>query len=215
MPFTNKSDLKSAMDDWIARGDISGTADDRVSLAEARLNRELGEVLTEQSLTGTASSREISVSAYSVAQPLNLFLAETGLDEVRLVPKMNGGFEVKATSDRPRFWTYNRAADKLYFDCPLSGAYPFRLVFRQRFSLAADGDTNWLLTSHPDIYLAACIMWGGLYTMDTSRAAAFAATLEEGIPSVKSYISAQNRAVLTVDPALLPSNGWWDFETGE
>jgi hypothetical protein len=215
MSFSTKATLKTAVIDWLARSDVTANGDDQITLAEARLNRDLGEILTEQTLTGVLSSTEISVSSYSVARPINLFLAETGLDEVELTPKMDGTFPRSVVTGRPSYWSYVAGSQKIIFDRPLSGAYPFRFKFRQRFSLAADGDTNWLLTYHPDIYLAASILWGGLYTQDNPRMATFAAVLEQGIPSVKAYISAQNKAVLTVDPALACNRPFFDYTTGQ
>jgi hypothetical protein len=215
MSFTTKATLKTAVIDWLARSDVTANGDDQITLAEARLNRELGEVLTEQTLTGTLSQRYIDVSSYTVARPISLFLAETGLDEVELTPKMDGTYPRSVTNGRPSYWSYVNGAERIYFDCPLSGAYPFRFKFRQRFSLAADGDSNWLLAKHPDIYLAASILWGGLYTQDNPRMATFAAVLEQGIPSVKAYISAQNKTVLTVDPALACNRPFFDYTTGQ
>ncbi len=221
MALTNKGTLKTAVDDWMARSDISGSADDRIQLAEARLNRELGEVLTSQSLTGTISSREISVLSYSVAKPIALYLAESGLDEVELKKQMDGTFPYSVTTNRPSAWAYvdgvtaGASTAKIVLDCPLDAAYPFRFKFRQRFSLSADADTNWLLLYHPDIYLAAAIAWGGFYTQDNSRMTNFAALLEQGIPSVKAYISAQNRGQLNVDSALVSQGRWWNFTSGE
>lgn len=215
MALSTKAQLKTAVLDWMARSDISANGDDQISLAEARLNRELGEVLTEQALTGTSSQNYIDVSSYSVAKPIALFLAETGLDEEQLTQKMDGTYSRSTTSGRPSFWSFVHGAQRVYFDRPLDSAYPFRLKFRQRFSLATDGDTNWLLTYHPDIYLAAAIVWGGLYTQDSPRIATFAATLEDGIPSVKAYISSQNRGQLSVDPALAYQHSWFNFTSGE
>lgn len=214
MSFATKAGLKTAMDDFLARSDISGNADDRITLAEGRLNRTLGEVLTYSTLTGVLNSREIDVTSLSIAEPITLYLAETGLDEVEIKKARDGAFPYFTSANRPTLWGYIDGSHKIVFDVPLSGAYPFRLKFKQRFSLATDADTNWLLTYHPDIYLAAAILWGGAYTMDQSRAGVFASILEDGIPEVQAYISAQNRGELNVDPALLSRGGWFNFTTG-
>jgi hypothetical protein len=214
MSFATKADLKTAIDDWMARSDISGNADDRITLCEAKLNRALGEVLTYSTLTGVLNSREISVSSLSIAEPLALYLAETGLDEVEVKKMRDGTFPYFTTSSRPKMWAYIDGAAKVVFDYPLSDAYPFRLKYRQRFSLAADGDTNWLLTNHPDIYLAAAAMWGGFYTGDQTKMSVYASILADGIPELQNYISAQNRGELSVDPALVGGRGGFNFDTG-
>lgn len=216
MPFSTKAELKTALGSWMRRSSISTTADDVVTLAESWLNRELGEVLTDQALTGTLDSREISVSAYSVARPIGLFIAETGMPERRIRMAQNGVDARFVNSDYPGAWSYQRSSEKIIFDCPLSQAFPFRFNFRQRFTLAEDGDSNWLLASHPDVYLAACLVWGGLFTKDDPLVSTYASILDGAIPSLNSYISAQNGAELTIDPSLVAigSGGHFDITTG-
>jgi hypothetical protein len=215
MAFTDKAALKTALASWMHRSSISTQADDVITLAQAGFNRTLPAVLTTQSLTGTADSNEISVSAYSVTEPISLFLAESGIDEVGLTPKRYGTFEIRSSSSRPVYWAYRDDTDKLYFDCPLSGAYPFRFVFKQSFGLATDGATNWLLTNHPDVYLAGCIVWGSLFTDDDGKAGKWDSVLTNGMKEIKAQISRQNRGTLTVDPALAASRSYFNYSTGE
>jgi hypothetical protein len=88
------------------------------------------------------------------------------------------------------------------FDCPLDQAYSFRFRFRQRYALSDSATTNWLLTNHPDVYLNAVLLWGGVYTSDGERAVAQKVLLDEAIEEVRNVIAEQSRAVLTVDPGL-------------
>jgi hypothetical protein len=215
MSFSTKSDLKTALAAWMKRSSISTQADDCITLAEAKLNRELGEVITDQTLTGVVSSNLIDISSYSVASPIGLFRIETSLAEVELTQKVAGTFPYSLSNGTPSWWA--SAGDDIAFDCPMVSAYSFRLHFRQRFSLAADGDTNWLLTNHPDVYLAACIVWGGLYVDDDGKTSKWAAMLDGGITSVRQYIADQHHAVLSVDPALSRIGGRssFNFTTGQ
>lgn len=205
MPFSNKSELKTALGAWLHRASISTKADDCITLAESSLNRELGEVLTQQTLTGTLSSRSIDISGYSVAEPVGLFLVPTGGNEVEIYRRQDGTFPYSSTASFPSL--YAIAGDNLNFNCPLDSAYSFRFKFRQRFGLVNDGDTNWLLENHPDVYLAACIVWGALFTDDDGKTGKWASVLENGLVQVKGYISRQNNGELQVDPGLLMGCG--------
>ena len=217
MSFSSKSDLKAAITNWMVRSDISGDADDIITLAEARLNRELDAVETDSTITGTLDSRSIDISALSMVEPIALFLAETGLDEVELTPKVDGTFPYRAVSSRPAFWAID--GTNIDFDCPLDAAYPFRFRYKQRFSLANDGSTNWLLTNYPDIYLAAAIVWGSVFIKAKEDTAFYKAILDEGLPSIKHVIAQSKRALLTTDPMLQRISrgygwygngaGWW------
>lgn len=209
MSLDTYANLKTAILNWIVRADLSAEPADWITLAEARLNRELDPIEVDQSLTGTSGQRTIDMSAYSVNEPLSLWRTETGSgDEVEVVQK--SGFPLRAESDTPVFWEYDADATSpvIRFDCLLSAAFTFRFRYRQRFALSDSATTNWLLTNHPDVYLAASLMWSGGFTQSWDQAAAFKGILDEGIPSVRHQIAQQQRSVLSVDPALVMINRW-------
>ena len=159
MALATYSDLQTYVTELMAREDLLGNAADWITLAEARLNREIPAVETDVTLTGVASSRRIDVSSYSVVSPLALFLIDTDGDEIEMVRKADGTFPYTDTSDQPRFWAMD--GSNIDFDCPLDTAYTFRFRIRQRYALSDLVPTNWLLTNHPDIYIAATLIWGG------------------------------------------------------
>lgn len=212
MAITTYSELQTAVTSWMARTDISGNAAEFIALAEARLNRELPAVETDAALTGTIDSRRIDISAQNCVEPIALFLAETGEDEREIVKQTDGTFPYRATSGEPRIWSID--GTNIDFDCPLDAAYPFRFRFRQKFALSDSAPTNWLLTNHPDVYLAAVLTWGGLFIQGTQFAATFAGMLEGGIPSVRSIITQSKRGTLGVDRGLLRVASYdWQTDT--
>jgi hypothetical protein len=204
MALSNYTELQASVLDWMVRAGQTGQVVDWIALAEARLNRELGPVETDTTLTGVVDSRRIDISAVPIVQPIALFLAEVGSDEVRINPAADGTFPYLTTSGRPTKWAID--GTNIDFDRPLDSAYPFRFRYRQRFALATSS-TNWLLTNHPDVYLAASIVWGSAYNKNLSEASAWKQLLDEAIPSIKSSIAQSKRAVLTVDPGLASRGG--------
>ena len=202
MALANYTDLQATALDWMERAGSTrdvAACPDWIALGESRLNRELGAVETDATITGTIDSRSIDISSLSMVQPIALYLAETGNDEVFITPKADGTFPYLVDSGRPSLWAVD--GTNIDFDCPLSDAYPFRLRYRQKFNLATS-PTNWLLTNHPDVYLAATLMWGAGYSESWSNGSAWKTILEEAIPSIKNTIAQSKRAVATVDPAL-------------
>jgi len=127
-------------------------------------------------------------------------LRETGQSERELLPKSDGTFEYTDSTGCPMIWAIDQQA--IQFDRPLDQAYTFRFRYRERFELTVDAPTNWLLTARPDVYLAASIVWGGLYIQDPTKLGTWPQVLDVGLKSVKRIISQNRRAVLTVDPAL-------------
>lgn len=204
MAIANRSDLLTKGASWLRRsGNASFVAElpDCLTIAEARLNRELGAVETDTTLTGTSGSRRIDISALSIERPIALFLAESGLDERRIDQHTDGTFEYLNTSGRPNKWAID--GTNIDFDRPLDSAYPFRFRYRQRFALTAAADTNWLLTNHPDVYLAALLMWGAGYLESWANGAVWKGVLDEAIPSIRNSIAQSKRGTLNVDPGLL------------
>lgn len=206
MAISTYAELKTAVTNWMARSDLSGDAADFITLAEARLNRQIPAVETDVTLTGTIGSRRISVAANSVVSPLALFIVEATGEEDELTQKADGTFPYTATPGRPTVWAMD--GTNIDFDCPLDAAYTFRFRIRQRFVLSDSATTNWLLTNHPDIYLAATIVWSGAFIRDPEVISLFKGALEEGIPEVKTIIAEQSRGVLTVDPGLTQGGGF-------
>lgn len=207
-------DLKAAVTRWSARSDVAGDAEDFIMLGEAGLNRELQAVETEATLTGIIGSRSIDISAHSVVRPRSLFLTYPDIgDEVQLTPKADGTFPYIDDNGEPELWSVD--GDNIKFDRPLDQEYSFRFEFSQRFALSDAAPTNWLLTNHPDVYLAAVLIWGGLFTRNDTVGSRWAAVLNTGVPSVRGAIAQKKRALLTVDPALSRMNRRYVYNGGE
>lgn len=216
MTISTYAELQTAIKDWMKRqGLASGKVQDFITLAEAKLNRKIPAVLTDATLTGTLDIRRISISSNSCVEALALFLVDSSGNETELTKKTDGTFSYSGSSGTPRFWAIE--GTNIDFDCPLNAtSLSFRLHFKQRFALSDSATTNWLLTNHPDLYLSAAIVWGGIFTSDDQRIATHAAMLEEGIAEVRREIGRQNRGTLSVDAALVtPSTfGYQDWLAG-
>jgi hypothetical protein len=208
MAISTFSELKTAIATWAERtGDadfVTRTAD-CITLAEAKLNRELGALEADTTLTGTVDSRRIT-TGLSIAEPVALWIAQSGQDEEPIELQADGSFPYETTSGKPSVAAFDEGGTYIDFNCPLDTAYPFRLRYRGRITLSDASPTNWLLTYHPDVYLAASMMWGAGYQEDWQNGALWKGILEEGIPEIKSEIAQSKRGMLKVDPALL---GWY------
>lgn len=204
MALATYSDLKTEALRIMRRTGVTfdeNSVADWVTLAEAKLNRRIDPVEVESTLACVESDRTVDISALSMKEPVTLFLADpsTG-DEIELTPKAKGTYPFSDDNARPRYWSVDD--DDIIFDCPSDDTYSLRFVYRQRFALSDSATTNWLLTNHSDVYLAAVLMWGAGYHEEWEKGATWKGMLDEGIPEVKSQITAKKRAVLTVDPAL-------------
>lgn len=201
MAITTYSELKTAITTWMDRSDVSGNASDFVRLAEARLNRILGPLESNATLTGTAGSRTVDVSALTIAEPISLFLKENSADdEFQVEFQPQGSFAYIADSGMPGNVALD--GDNLIFDRPLDLAYSMRFRYRGRLALSDSVTTNELLDNHPDVYLAASIMWGGVFVQDQALVAGFKQLLDEFVFETEWQRSQAKRGVVRPDPAL-------------
>jgi hypothetical protein len=203
LTLANYTDLQTAVQDWMDRaGDTNFVAHipDQIALGEAKLNRLLGPVETDATLTGIVSSNAISIAALSIVAPVGLFASFYASRETQLSPKYDGTFEIQGNAGRPRNWAID--GTNIVFDRPLDSAYSFRFRYQQRFALTVSATTNWLLTNHPDIYLAASLMWGCGYNEDWPNGQVWKGILDEGIPELKNTLARNRKADLSVDVTL-------------
>lgn len=218
MALTSYSELKTAVGEWAMRAsdtDFTGRVGDFITLAEGRLNDELGALEADAALTGVANNRRIT-TGLTVEEPIALFIAETGQDEVPVQLQPDGSFPYLNTSGPPVVAALDAGGDYIDCDRPLDQAYPFRFRYRGRIALSDSVTTNWLLQKRPDIYLAATMMWGAGYQEDWPNGAVWKATLDQGIPQVKRTLSLKRKGTLRVDPALsaIGRRSSFDYTTG-
>ena len=204
MAITTYAELKTAIGEWAMRAsdtDFTGRTGDFITLAEGRLNDELGAIEADVTLTGVLNSRRITTGV-TVEEPIALFIAEAGTDEIPVQIQADGSFPYLNSSGKPAVAALDEGGTYLDCDRPLDQAYPFRFRYRGRIALSDSVTTNWLLQKRPDVYLAAGLMWGAGYQEDWPNGTTWAALLEREIPKIRRTLSLRKRGTLRVDPAL-------------
>jgi hypothetical protein len=210
LAISTLAELKTAIETFRERsGDatITGNAADFVTLAEARLNRKLPplrEMWSNTPLTGTVDSRELSLPSDYVEPEFLKITSSDRFDELK--PETAKAMRYYDTSGEPTAWCIN--GSKINLDRPCDSAYTFSFRYRAKLQLGSAGaqlTTNWLLTHHPDLYLAAVLVWSGLLIKDED-VAVWRALLDEGMDEV-AYTESRSTSVATlgVDPALRSS----------
>lgn len=211
MAISTFDELKTAIADWMARSDVSGSAADFITLGEARLNRLLEVVATTATLAGVVDSAEIDISALSIVEPQDLYVTD-GNTEYFVAPRALGTFTTETISGLPGLWAIEGTNIKL--DRPCDQTYSFRFIYQGRFALSDAAPTNEFLTNNPDLYMAASIVWGAVYTKDLQAGAMWKSMLDEFTAEVRSNIAQKKRSQLTSDPALVGIGRdftGWDF----
>ena len=208
LDISDYTTLKNALQPWLDREDdtdITTKLSLFVKLAEGHLNRRIKAVETDTALTGTVNSRSLTTSSLSIVEPLALWRLEDG-DEHEVTKKRDGTFAYDGDSGRPGFWAIDASFSRIDMDRPLDQAYSFRFRYVERFALSDSVTTNWLLTNHPDVYLAACLYEGFNYLQSDSDVAKWKVIRDEGVSDVRTQLSQARKGTLSFDPGLSSIN---------
>lgn len=169
------SQLKTAVESYLHRTDLTPMLPTFVSLAEAKLNRRLRLTAQESKVTGTAAA--------SVALPD---------DFAELISlKVTIGGSTYPVSYRPTGKTKGEAGGVYYYTTtglnmefdpiPTDASYTLTYYAKLTALEDADGGVNWLLTNAPDVYLYASLMEAEPYIKNDSRITTWGTLLSECI----------------------------------
>lgn len=165
MALATYSDLKSAIADWVERGDLTARIPDFISLAEAKLTRALDArtMETDVSLTATPGSRFIPLPANYRGWLGFWYVTSAGRSpDLDFVAPEN--METSTVAGLPRFWTVD--GSQVAFERPCDSAYSFVIRIMGPLGLSDAAPTNMILTNHPDVYLYGALCEVAPYLRD-------------------------------------------------
>ncbi len=184
MAISTYSELQAAVADWLHRNDLTSVIPDFVTLAEERFNRRLRTRYQETALSATAidASYEIAIPTNTLAVK-HLWRSAGGLNyplqAKTLEHVVNRQVGNEATS-------YAWQDDSWLFD----GTGTVSGVLYRTIPPLASNSTNWLLTSHPSLYLFATLAEAANYIRDPEAEAQWRARAEGQIQELNR--TAQN-----------------------
>jgi hypothetical protein len=178
MAISTYSDLKSAIADFLARGDLTDRIPDFIKLAEARLSRAIRakDMMTSSTITVTSGAAAIPSDyeewiscRYIGTDPAvtkDLGYVEPDSPEWRFRYRPNGYpqmFTLLAGNIEIRP-TGTTGSVKFYY---------YKSLLAAAVSLSDSVTTNWLLTKAPDLYLYTSLGEAHIYLKDEPRAGEF------------------------------------------
>lgn len=178
MALGTYSDLKSAVATWLSRADLTTQIPDFITLCHNKLMRELR--VREMETIDSA----FSINAETVDVPTRwletrkIYVTSSSprYDLQYVSPDKIVEWNPSASSGPPKFFTV--VGGKFQFvpipDATYTGTH---IYYQSLAQMSASSDTNWILTSHPDLYLYGSLveasgliqddprlpMWGQLY----------------------------------------------------
>lgn len=153
MALATYGDLKTAIANWLHRDDLTSLIPDFIALAESAIRQDVRMRAMEQTASGTLSSATLALPT-RFAEARRVILGTT--PQRYLTPEQFYPFRESDTDH------YTILGTNFLFQVS-SGSY--QIDYWQWFAPFTDnGDTNTLLTNHPDVYLFAAMAEAAQYT---------------------------------------------------
>lgn len=184
MSLTTYAGLQAAIGPLIGRTDTSAYVADWIALAEARIGRELrvDQMLARETATlsaefGTVPTDFLAPKIMRLTTGCKALLRYLTVDQMATLQQTVTDGPVSA---------YARLRNEFWFYPPPSGADQAELIYYAAIpALSATNATNWLLTSHPDVYLRASMLEAALFYEDADLAQAYSPLFSDAIGAVK------------------------------
>lgn len=151
MALNSFSALKASIADWLNRADLTSQIPDFITMAESRFNRELrcDEMDESETLTITSGSATVPTGLLSVR---SIKLTSDPYGKLKYITPSQIEDADPEDTGAPGFYT---RVGSSFITWPPSSAGA-RIRYRKALTPLSDAaPSNWLLESHPDLYLAA------------------------------------------------------------
>ena len=193
--FDSYDALVSAINDWLDRTDLDGSAQGMIALAEARLRRELTPLFSE--VGGTVACVE-GIGAL----PADCSTLARVIYDGSVLPQLSSrSIGDYGDGARPCAYTLEAGGLRLWpaLTATVSVLYQPALV-----SLSEGTPNNELLDKHPDLYFFGALLFAEGYLANDSRAAVFKGLWDEALAEARRYFMAQRYAGPLVPRAYVP-----------
>jgi len=189
MALTTYAGLKASVASWLKRSDLTSNIPDLITLAEARIARDLRirNQLTFTTLSTTAGVDYVALPSDFLEIENISVTGGSGVERsltYQTPEQLDGRFPSGGSTDEPAVYTI--MGQRLYLGPTPDAVYSLPFKYYARFTaLSADADTNWLLTNHPSIYLFATLAEAAPFTLEDARAALWEAKYQADLKQLQ------------------------------
>jgi len=171
MAIATYSDLQTSVANWLKRSDLTSIIPDFITLAEARIARDLRlrRQVTNTALSTVAGTQTVTLPS-DFLEMENITLTNTTPPAALSVvtPEiMDRKFPANYANGQPVVYTI--VGDAIQLGPTPDAVYTVSLDYYQRFAALSTTPTNWLLTNHPGVYLFAALAEASGYVFNDER----------------------------------------------
>jgi hypothetical protein len=183
MTISTYAELKTAIANYSKRADLTGRDDEFIDSAEAYFARRLRIRAMEAAASGSFTAGNPALALPTGFQAVRTFSYTPALGVVKyldFITVEQGDSKEYTQQAMPRYYTFAAGGIRLY-PTPDTG-YSYTILYYKKITpLDGTNTTNYLLTSHPDLYLAACMVEACTYLQDFDGAQAWAVKREASL----------------------------------
>ena len=167
--------LKFAIADWLDRPDLDDIIPQFIEMAEAQMSRDIRHYEMENRATADVDGQYLQRPSDWV-ETIRLHITSGGTRNLQLLSaaamadKRQG---VENATGEPKYYRHVERGFELFPTA--DGTYEVELLYYQKIpALTSSNADNWLLLSHPDVYLYGSLIHAAPYIKDDQRAATWA-----------------------------------------
>jgi hypothetical protein len=180
------SELKSAIADFLNRQDLTSVIPTFIKFTEADINRKLRHRKMIERATATLDDQYTELPEYFL-EAFNVQLNSTPPVGLKYITPDHADLlrsGLYQTSGKPIYYTI--IGDNLESVPTPDTRYTIEVAYYKSFvPLAGEEDTNWLLTSHPEVYVYGALVHSAPYLKDDERAAVWGTLHERALEELR------------------------------
>lgn len=215
MTIASYSDLQTAIANYAHRtGDTTFTTNvpDFITQAESRMERDqlLRQMETEDALSTTQGNNYVALPSGFISPIAAWILLSTVRYPIEL--RLPEQLPYYAAQAYPRLCAVDNT--NLRFERPADQVYTVYLRYFKSFNLSNSVTTNALLTSDPDIYVAACMCEAALWTQDQNALQVWEQKYAQRAAEVKNREARSRRVPLVTEIGVNVMRPSFNINTG-
>tara|TARA_R100001594_G_scaffold133502_1_gene174244 strand:+ start:575 stop:1204 length:630 start_codon:yes stop_codon:yes gene_type:complete len=187
MAISTYTELQTAVDNWLARTDLAGRSPEFITMAEARMNRELETRSQEKRVTATLTADDAYVSLPTDLRRIRQVRLNTSPITTLIYYTPHAVDQKYSSTGTGKPVAYSVLGLEMYFRPTPDSGYTAEISYVADIdALDADTATNTILLRHPDAYLHGALAEAFGYLMDETRQAKHDTLFTRAITEIKA-----------------------------
>ena len=208
MAISTYSELKTAVENWLDRDDLTARVPEFIVLCEARFNRALRirAMETKESASTVAGQRGLALPTGYI-QMRNLQINSNPITPMQYVtPEIYDRLYGGTSTGTPEFYTI--LSDEIQLGPTPASVQTIEMLFYKKFDALSDvTTTNWMITNAPDAYLYGALLEAEAFVGNDPRIQLWAKGFETATNSLQEQDNKDRHSGSAL--RVMNTSGYW------